>query len=81
MAEYQVKKQADGSLKLEKSYVKLSEENAELAQKLDYITKQEIIDAIKKIADATGVEVNFTYENLKNEILDKKGKCHFLTNY
>ena len=60
--------ESKGILKIKKSYGKLSEENAELAKQLDYITKQEIIDAIKKIAEEVGIEVSFTFDNKKNEI-------------
>ena len=58
----------NGVLKIKKSYEKLSEENSKLAKELDYITKEELIESIKKIADAVGVEVSFTYDNLKNKI-------------
>lgn len=58
----------NGIIKIQKSYEKISEENAELANELDYITKQEMIDAIKKIANHVGVEVCFTFDNLKNDI-------------
>lgn len=68
MAKYQGQIQADGSIKILKSYAKLAEENAELAQKLDYITKEEVVEAIKKIAEKVGVEVSFTYDNMKNDI-------------
>jgi len=51
-----------------KSLEKLADENNELSKELDYITKEEIITAIKKIADKVGVEVNFTYDNQKNKL-------------
>ena len=51
-----------------KSLEKLADENNELSKELDYITKEEIITAIKKIADKVGVEVNFTYDNRKNKL-------------
>ncbi len=68
MVNYKGEEKTDGVLKVQKSYEKISEENAELLKKMDYITKEEMITAIKKIADATGVEVSFTYDNLKNKI-------------
>lgn len=68
MSKLQAMQQEDGSIKLIKSNQKVTEENAKLAQKLDYITKEEMIEAIKKIADKVGVEVSFTYDNLKNDI-------------
>lgn len=57
----------NGVLRVRKSYEKLSVENMKLANKLDYITKEELIEAIKKIANAIGVEVSFTYDNKKNK--------------
>ena len=51
-----------------KSLEKLADENNELSKELDYITKEEIITAIKKIAVKVGVEVNFTYDNQKNKL-------------
>ena len=51
-----------------KSLEKLADENNELSKELDYITKEEIMAAIKKIADKVGVEVNFTYDNQKNKL-------------
>lgn len=60
--------QTDGSIKLVKSNSKLADENKNLAQQLDYVTKEEMINAIKEIANAVGVEVSFTYDNVKNEI-------------
>jgi len=68
LVNYKGEEKTDGVLKVQKSYEKISEENAELLKKMDYITKEEMITAIKKIADATGVEVSFTYDNLKNKI-------------
>ncbi len=58
----------DGSIRLVKSYAALADENAELAKTLDYITKEELISAIKQIAAVVGVEVSFTYDQLKNTI-------------
>lgn len=57
----------NGVLRIKKSYEKLSDENVELVKKLDYITKEELIETIKKIADKVGVEVSFTYDNKKNK--------------
>lgn len=68
MANLKAVKQNDGSIKLLKSIEKLTEENQQLAQKIDYITKEEMIAAIKKIAKEVGVEVSFTYDALKNEL-------------
>jgi hypothetical protein len=51
-----------------KSLEKLADENNKLSKELDYITKEEIMAAIKKIADKVGVEVNFTYDNRKNKL-------------
>jgi hypothetical protein len=65
---YKTKKKKNGVIKLEKSNEKLSEENAELLEELDYITKIEIMEAIKKIADEVGVKVSFTFDELKNKI-------------
>jgi hypothetical protein len=67
MGKYKTKKK-NGVIKLEKSNEKLSEENAELLEELDYITKIEIMEAIKKIADEVGVKVSFTFDELKNKI-------------
>ncbi|MCG8514572.1 MAG: hypothetical protein MI740_10550 [Halanaerobiales bacterium] len=67
MADYQAKENND-ILKIKKSYKKLTEENVELADRLDYITKEEMIANLKKLAKAAGIEVNFTYDNLKNKI-------------
>ena len=58
----------NNKLVIKKSLEKLADENNELSKELDYITKEEIITAIKKIADKVGVEVNFTYDNQKNKL-------------
>jgi hypothetical protein len=68
MGKYKSEEKADGTLLLKKSLEKLADENNELSKELDYITKEEIITAIKKIADKVGVEVNFTYDNRKNKL-------------
>jgi hypothetical protein len=80
LGKYQGKEQSDGSLKIEKSYEKLSEENAELADEYNQITKLELIQAIKKLVDRINqiegnvegdenyLSVGFTFDNLKNEI-------------
>jgi hypothetical protein len=68
MPKFNAEKQADGTLVLQKSLEKLADENNELSQQLDYITKEEIIAAIKKIADKVGVEVSFTYDNKKHKL-------------
>jgi len=58
----------NNKLVIKKSLEKLADENNELSKELDYITKEEIMAAIKKIADKVGVEVNFTYDNQKNKL-------------
>lgn len=58
----------NGKLKVQKSYEELSSENAELAKKLDYITKEELIEAVKKIAKIVGIDVSFTFDNLKKDL-------------
>jgi hypothetical protein len=80
LSNYQGKEQADGSLKIKKSYEKLSEENAELADEYDQITKIELIQAIQKLicrineiegnveGDENYLSVGFTFGNLRNEI-------------
>jgi len=80
LGKYQGKEQSDGSLKIEKSYEKLSEENAELADEYNQITKLELIQAIQKLigrinqiegnaeGDEDYLSVGFTFDNLKNEI-------------
>ena len=55
-------------IKIKKDNKRLSEENSKLCKDLDYITKEELIEAIKKIADKIGVEVEFTYDSIKNDI-------------
>ncbi len=55
-------------LVIKKSLEKLADDNNELSKELDYITKEEIIDAIKKIANEVGVEVSFTYDNKKHKL-------------
>lgn len=55
-------------LVVSKSIEKLTDENNKLSKDLDYITKEEMIDAIKKIANKVGVEVNFTYDNKKHKL-------------
>lgn len=55
-------------LVVSKSIEKLTDENNELSKDLDYITKEEMIDAIKKIANKVGVEVSFTYDNKKHKL-------------
>lgn len=68
MTKFNANKQLDGSVKIEKGLEKLADENAELADELDLITKEEMITAIKKLANAVGVSVSFTYDNKKNKI-------------
>lgn len=68
MAKYKGEERADGVLVVKRTLSKLTEENARLASDLDYITKEEIITAIKKIAAEVGVQVEFTYENKKNNL-------------
>ena len=68
MGKYKGEEKANGTLSLKKSLQKLANENKKLSDDLDYITKEEIITAIKKIADKVGVEVNFTYDNRKNKL-------------
>jgi hypothetical protein len=80
LSNYQGKEQADGSLKIKKNYEKLSEENAELADEYDQITKIELMQAIQKLicrineieGNVEGNEdylsVGFTFDNLRNEI-------------
>ena len=68
MAELQGQEKSDGTLVIQKSNEKLTEENSELAQNLDYITKEEMIEAIKLLANEIGVSVSFTYDNKKNQI-------------
>ncbi|TDX46590.1 hypothetical protein [Orenia marismortui] len=63
-----VGKEENGVLKLQKSLSQITEENSDLAKELDYITKEEIILAIKKISEELGLEISFTYDNLKNDI-------------
>ena len=58
----------NNKLVIKKSLEKLADENNELSKELDYITKEEIMAAIKKIADKVGVDVNFTYDNQKNKL-------------
>jgi len=64
----------NGTLVISKSYEKLTEENSELANELDYITKEELIDAIKLLANEVSqlkgepINIQFTYENNKNKL-------------
>jgi len=73
MAKFQGKKE-NGKLVISKGYEKLTEENSELANELDYITKEELIDAIKLLADeisqlkGESIEIQFTYDNNKNKL-------------
>jgi len=60
-------KEENGVLKIAKGYPLLVDENIELAKRLDYITKEEIIAAIKKIAEHLDIEVSFTYDQMKKE--------------
>lgn len=55
-------------LVVSKSIEKLTDENNELSKDLDYITKEEMIEAIKKIAKKVGVDVSFTYDNKKHKL-------------
>lgn len=78
MPKYQHKEE-NGVIKLQKSNEKLTEENSKLAKKLDYITKEEMIDIIKVLTneinqlkgvvegDEGYLEFKFTYDNLKNK--------------
>ncbi len=79
MSDYQGE-ELNGKLKIKKSYEKLSAENAELAEELDYISKLELIQAIQILVDKINeiegnvegdenyLTVGFTFDNLKNDI-------------
>jgi len=71
LTKFNANKQLDGSVKIEKGLEKLADENAELADELDLITKEEMITAIKKLANAVGVSVSFTYDNKKKQNLGR----------
>lgn len=58
----------NGKILVQKSYATIAEENAALAKRLDYITKEELIKAIKLIASELELEVGFTYDNLKKTL-------------
>lgn len=80
MSKYKGEEQANGSLKIKKSYEKLSEENAKLAEEYDQITKIELIQAIQTLVerinriegnvegDSDYLTIGFTFDNLKNNI-------------
>lgn len=55
-------------LTIKKDISEIADENVQLSKELDYITKEELIIAIKKIADEVGIEVSFTYDNKKNRL-------------
>lgn len=67
MSNYSGKKE-NGVLTIKKSYEKLSEENEKLAKEYDQITKQELIDAVKLLANELGIDIKFTYNQVKNDI-------------
>lgn len=58
----------DGSIRFIKSYTAITEENAALANKLDYITKEELIEAIGVIAQELGLDIKFTYNSMKRKL-------------
>lgn len=68
MGKYKSEEKTDGTLVLKKSLEKLADENNQLNKDLDYITKEEMIDAIKKIAKKVGIDVSFTYDNKKHKL-------------
>ena len=55
-------------LVVSKSIEKLVDENNKLSKDLDYITKEEMITAIKKIAAEIGIKVSFTYDQKKHKL-------------
>ena len=73
MGKYQ-SEEKDGRLIILKSKEKLADENAEKCDELDLITKEELIEAIHKLANEVsqlkGEEINiqFTYENSKHKL-------------
>jgi|AntDeeMetagen681_2_1112603.scaffolds.fasta_scaffold09694_2 hypothetical protein len=73
MGKYQGKEN-NGRLVISKTNEKLADENNELSKELDYITKEELIEAIHLLADEVSqlkgedVSIQFTYENKKNKI-------------
>jgi len=67
MSDY-IKEESNNNLKIKKSYEKLSKENKELLNKIDYITKIEIINAIKIISKKLDLDIKFTFDKLKNDI-------------
>lgn len=64
----------DGKLIISKSNEKLADDNKKLSEQLDYITKEELISAIKLLAQEISqlkgepVDIQFTYDNKKNKI-------------
>ena len=58
----------DGSIKVIKSYVAITEENVSLAKRLDYITKEEVMEAIGMIANELGLDIKFTYNSMKKKL-------------
>jgi hypothetical protein len=73
MGKYQGK-ESNGRLVISKSIEKLADENNKLSKDLDYITKEELIEAIHLLATEISklkgepFDIKFTYENKKNKL-------------
>ena len=50
MAKFNIMNENENTIVISKGYEKLTDENAELARDLDYITKEELIEAIHVLA-------------------------------
>jgi uncharacterized small protein (DUF1192 family) len=73
LAKYSAKEES-GVLVISKSMEKLADENVKISDELDYITKEELIEAIHLLAaeisqlKGESFDIKFTYENKKNKL-------------
>jgi len=74
MAKFNIMNENENTIIISKGYEKLTDENAELANDLDYITKEELIEAVHVLAAEISklkgepFDIKFTYENKKNKL-------------
>ena len=67
MSNFKATKKPDNSVKIDKTAQGIKQENKELLEQMNYKTTEEIITAIKKIADKVGIKVEFTYDKRKKD--------------
>jgi hypothetical protein len=61
---YKAEKQGN-KIRITKTSGKIKKDKSKKLKEIEVETLEELIDAVKKIANKVGVDVNFTFDNLK----------------